>query len=294
MSVHVAETLIDDGDALVRSARYDEAVACYERVVERFGEADERDVRKQVMRALAGKGAALLDLERFGEADAVAEAMRERLSDVDPELALARSHALIANRRVATSSKAGRHEQAIAAADELLRRLAAPVPSRPEVVLDALGLKARVLAEAGRVEEAIAVLGEMVERFEGDPDPALRKQVTIALANKVTALDDLDREDESAEVFQDMLTQFGEEALTMFDGTASHFANASEPQEREGLASALYGKALALEKLDRRDEALSTLTELIARFEDDENENVQDVVSDARETHEGIVDGEGG
>jgi pentatricopeptide repeat protein len=161
-------------------------------------------------------------------------------------------------------------------------------------VLDALGLKARVLAEAGRVEEAIAVLGEMVERFEGDPDPALRKQVTIALANKVTALDDLDREDESAEVFQDMLTQFGEEALTMFDGTASHFANASEPQEREGLASALYGKALALEKLDRRDEALSTLTELIARFEDDENENVQDVVSDARETHEGIVDGEGG
>ena len=80
----------------------------------------------------------------------------------------------------------------------------------------------------------------------------------------------------------------------MFDGTASHFANASEPQEREGLASALYGKALALEKLDRRDEALSTLTELIARFEDDENENVQDVVSDARETHEGIVDGEGG
>ena len=107
-----------------------------------------------------------------------------------------------------------------------------------------------------RHEEAIEVLDELIERFEDDPEPALRRQVTIALANKVTALAGLDREEESASVFQDMLTRFGEEALAMFDGTASHFVNASEPQEHEGLASALYGKALALDKLGRQDKAL--------------------------------------
>jgi hypothetical protein len=80
----------------------------------------------------------------------------------------------------------------------------------------------------------------------------------------------------------------------MFDATASHFANASAHQEREGLASALYGKASALGKLDRQSESLSTLAELIARFEDDENPNVRDVVFEARDARERILNEDSG
>jgi tetratricopeptide (TPR) repeat protein len=84
-----------------------------------------------------------------------------------------------------------------------------------------------------------------------------------------------------------------EEALAIFEETASHFANAPDPQQREILASALYAKALALDELGRQHEAVPVLTELIERFQDDEDQHIQDVVSEARKAREEMGDGEG-
>lgn len=80
----------------------------------------------------------------------------------------------------------------------------------------------------------------------------------------------------------------------MFDESAKRFAKASEPQAREQVASALYRKAWVLGELARDDEALLTLDELITRFEDDENENVQMIVADSREARERKLAGGGG
>ena len=83
-------------------------------------------------------------------------------------------------------------------------------------------------------------------------------------------------------------------ALAIFEGAASNFANSSEPQQRKALPSALYAKALALDKLGRQDEAVLVLAELIERFQDDENPEIQNVVSEAREAREEMLDGESG
>jgi len=55
------------------------------------------------------------------------------------------------------------------------------------------------------------------------------------------------------------------------------------------VVSALQGKAVVLSGLDRQDEALQVLTELIERFQDDENPDIQNIVAEAREE---IVNGE--
>ncbi len=91
-----------------------------------------------------------------------------------------------------------------------------------------------------------------------------------------------------------MLTRFGEEALSIFEEAASNFANAPEAQQHEVLASALYAKAMALHKLGRPHEAVPVLSELIKRFQDDEDPKIQDVVEEAREAREEMGDGESG
>ncbi len=56
----------------------------------------------------------------------------------------------------------------------------------------------------------------------------------------------------------------------------------------------LYAKGRALEKLGRKDEALLTLNELVARTEGDESPAVQNVVSQARAERERMLGEDGG
>jgi hypothetical protein len=112
------------------------------------------------------------------------------------------------------------------------------------------------------------------------------------LRNKTVALYRLDREEEAKSVHDDMVTRFGEDALAGFDELVRRYANATEPHMRELVVSMLHGKAVVLTDLGRRDEALPVLTELIARFQDDENTNIQMIVADASEVREEMVDGE--
>ena len=151
--VQVAETLVGKGNALVRLGRYDEAVECYDRVVERFGEADEGDLRRLVHRSLSKKGSAFARLGRLDEADAAYDALCARLSNVrNPKLALLRVQAL----RASALFDAGRHEQAIVAADALLEQFAdSPPPTCLDLVVKTLSLKAYALSDLGREQEAI-------------------------------------------------------------------------------------------------------------------------------------------
>jgi tetratricopeptide (TPR) repeat protein len=189
----------------------------------------------------------------------------------------------------------GKSAEAVVLSDAVMDRLKDPADLREEIRLaDALGAKGMALVGEARYEEAIEILDELIERFEDTPESALRRQVTIALANKVSALEGLDRVAEAASVFEDMTTRFGAEALEMFEKTVARFANGPEREEREGLASALYGKALSLDKLGRQDEALLTLDELIACFVTDENSAIKGIVSDARDVRKRTLDEDDG
>ncbi len=123
--LRVAEALVGKGDALVGLGRYDEAVVYYECVVEQFDEADDPDIGKQVRIALAKKASVLLRLDRLDEAHAAYDELCARASKTpNPELSLARAQAMIAK----ALGQAGHHEEAIVAADAVLRRFADDPP----------------------------------------------------------------------------------------------------------------------------------------------------------------------
>src|SRR5262249_42780598 len=90
--------------------------------------------------------------------------------------------------------------------------------------------------------EAIAVLDDLLRRFGTATEPALRKEVAVALVFKGTALGLLDRNDEEIAVFDDVVRRFGA---------------ASEPEVREQVAEALRWKAMALASPGRGNEAFN-------------------------------------
>jgi hypothetical protein len=90
-----------------------------------------------------------------------------------------------------------------------------------------------------------------------------------------------------------MVTRFGEDALAGFDEIVKRYAKATEPHMRELVVSMLHGKTVVLRNLGRRGEALPVLNELITCFQDDENTNIQMVVSDARERRKETINEKG-
>lgn len=282
--VHVLRGLIRKALALGELDRREEVISMVDVAVERFRDTTDTELHESIGQLMGLKALALRKLGDLEQSAALFGEVAEHYGDDgSPAMRGLVRHAL--TQRAEILAAAGQPAEAIVLSDALIMGIEDEAGPK-ERLADALGTKGMALIGEERYGEAIEVLDELIGSFEDDPEPALRRQVTIALANKVTALTGLDREDESAGVFQDMLTRFGEEALTMFDGTATYYANASDPQKREGLVSALYGKALALSKLDRQDEALATLNGLIARFEGDDTPAIQDVVSDARDARE--------
>jgi tetratricopeptide (TPR) repeat protein len=185
----------------------------------------------------------------------------------------------------------GERGEAIVLSDSLIARVADKSDQKELTELArGLGTNGMALAGEGRYQEAIEVFDTLVARFEDAPEFELRAQVALALTNKSMALHALGHEEESLSVREDMVSRFGEVALVAFDNSIKQFAQATEPKLREQLASVLYNKARVLNDLGRPNEALPVLTELITRFDSDENPTIQVTVSSAREARDEMID----
>jgi tetratricopeptide (TPR) repeat protein len=391
--IELAGALIAKGDALSAIGHNQEAVGCFEQLLERFPDAEERNLRKKVVLAIGKKGVMLARLDRFVDADAafdawilganevpdVQRALEQRF-DVIVRVLYARIRVLSdAGNKAIALLRLGRWEAAVAVDDELstrfadatepeltetvaralcnkaaalckgqqiersvdvwgevverygeatsppLRRLVARALSEKAELLmltgrrdEAIGLAEEMIARAGdatdpqsmvlvarglaakgaalvaedRYEEGIVVLNSLVDRFEDSAELGLRGQVALALVNKVLALERLGRIEEAERVQQDVLTRFGEEALSVFEAHTGHCENAPGPHGREQLASALYSQAWFLGALGRTEEALPMLTDIIERFEGEQNPTIQTAVARARAVREEIIAGE--
>jgi tetratricopeptide (TPR) repeat protein len=151
---------------------------------------------------------------------------------------------------------------------------------------------AQALNKKGRYEEGIAVLDALIARFADARAPALREHVALALRAKVGTLELARCEGSSPIVDEDRLTSAGEEALAMLDELCKGYSQTDRVEVRDALVVMLYVRAGVLRAIDRRDEALRTLSDLITAFEDDEDEDVRVNVQAARGERELIV-GEG-
>jgi len=138
--------------------------------------------------------------------------------------------------------------------------------------------------------QATQVFAAIIEQLRDAPEPALRQTVVNAMSNATNALGHLGRLDEAIAIHEDMVAHFGSDALTAFDEWAKRCEDQPEPRMRLELATALGKKALVLRGLDRDDEALATLDDLIARFQDDANPLIYPIVAAAHDRREELID----
>jgi tetratricopeptide (TPR) repeat protein len=273
-----AAASIDEGDGLVARGRYEDAIACYDAVVERLGETDRQDLRKLVRIALAKKGAALVNLDRFDEADVAFDAWCMRTRDaVDPERSLVRARESIGRillKRAYELSNAGQHKLAIVAADALLDRfIDDPPPDRLDLVADGLRRKAFSLADLGRAQEGIALLSELVERYNSVKQPAVQKAITRAMNKKAELLAEHGRISEALEVYNELLARIGD-------------TDVRRPYEE---LDALMGKAQVLNRLRCAQEVIATTDRIVRLYGDDPDDHVRESVAHALDLKASIL-----
>jgi tetratricopeptide (TPR) repeat protein len=148
--------------------------------------------------------------------------------------------------------------------------------------------KAKILFEQQRFEDAIEVFDGIVERVQ-DADPDSRKAAVLALNNKTAALNRLDRVDEAIAAYQQLIDQFAAEAIAVFDDTISRSRDHGGQWQRENLAGALAAKATLLIELDRQDDALPILSELIATFQGEERPLIAQIVNQACDARDQLI-----
>ena len=146
-----------------------------------------------------------------------------------------------------------------------------------------------LLISEERFEEAVDTFDVLIERCrQAGPEP--RKRAVLALNNKIAAFKHLGRIDDALACHRHLVEDFGIEALAAFDDTIRRFIDAGEPEQREALAGALWGKAGLLRELNRREEAIAVLTELIDRFDNEEHPVIAHVVASAREGRDHLLE----
>jgi len=174
-----AQALLNKGRTLGELRRREEAIAVYDDLIARFGNATELALREHVVLALLDKGNTLGELRRREEAIAVYDDLLARVGNAT-ELALRERVALALLDKGNTLRGLRRREEAIAVYDDLIARFgnATELALREHVVLALLN-KGNTLGELRRREEAIAVYDNLIARF-GNATELLRQWVANA------------------------------------------------------------------------------------------------------------------
>ena len=251
--VVAARALLERGVALWQRHQNEDALAIFNELLERFGEARSPELVEQVANALVNKGVALGVLNRLDEALAACDEVLHRFDDsATPKLPRQVARALVV--KSAVLRDLNRLDEALAACDEVLHRFDdSATPELQEQVARALVLKSIVLRDLNRLDEALAAYDEVLHRFDDSATPELLEQVARTLVLKSAVLRDLNRLDEALAACDEVLHRFG-------DNTT--------PELLEQVACALVVKSAALGALNRLDEALAACDEVLHRFDD--------------------------
>ena len=269
-----------------------------DKLLQRFGESDDPELRVRVAKALFNNGVALGRLDRNEAAVETYDELRRRFGESDdPELRVQVAKALV-NKGVALG-RLDRNEAAVETCDELLRRFGeSDDPELRVQVALALFNKGVALSSLDRNEAAVETYDEL-RRFGESDDPELRVQVALALFNKGVALSSLDRNEAAVETYDELRRRFGESddpelcvqvakalvnkgvalssldrneaAVETHDELLRRFGESDDPELRVGVAKALVNKGAALVRLDRNEAAVETCDELLRRFGESDN-----------------------
>ncbi|CAE6703844.1 tetratricopeptide repeat protein [Candidatus Nitrotoga fabula] len=209
--IQLSKALVNKGAALAQMGRNEEAIAAYDEVVHRFGEATEEPLREQVATALMNKGKTLGKMGRDEEAIAVYDKVVRHFGEAT-EAPLREQVATALVNKGGTLDQMEWNNEAIAAYDEVVRRFgeATEAPLR-EQVATALMNKGKTLGKMGRDEEAIAVYDEVARLFGEEKETPLRMKVSETLLSKGVVLENIGRSKEADAVYDELARRLGEE-----------------------------------------------------------------------------------
>jgi tetratricopeptide (TPR) repeat protein len=234
--------------------RLEDAIASYEQVVSRFGDAADPALREVTAKALVNRAVSLGKLGRSEEELAGYDDVVRRFGEAaDPALRDQTAKALV--NRAVTFDQLGRSEEALAGYDDVVRRFGeAADPALRDQTAKALVNRAVTFGKLGRSEEELAGYDDVIARFGEATDPALRDQTAKAIFNKAITLGELGRH---------------EEELAGYDDVVDRFADATDPALRDQTAKALVNRAATLSQLGRHEVALAGYEDVMSRIADD-------------------------
>ena len=254
-----ARILCAMAEALGADGNYEDAIATFDEVVERFGENDSPDVRREVARALLFKGYEQLN-HGDGPAIATFDEVVERFGENDlPDVLWEVAHALLFKGE--SQYRLGQDRAAIATFDEVVERLGEnDSPGMQRVVATALGSKGDAQYRLGRHEEAIATYREVLKRFGENDLPDMQRVVTTALGSKGDAQYRLGHHEEAIATYREVLERFDEN---------------DSPDMQRVVATALASKGDAQYRLGRHEEAIATCAAAKTQFGKTESPTIQ-------------------
>ena len=118
-------------------------------------------------------------------------------------------------------------------------------------VAHALFVRAVMLGQLNRTEEAIGVYEEVITRYGAAIELAVQVQVVMATFNKGVLLGRLNRHEEAIAIYEQIIKRYGQ---------------ATEPALRIHVAKAMVNKGSTLGRFNRRDEAVAIFEQIIKRF----------------------------
>lgn len=136
-----------------------------------------------------------------------------------------------------------------------------------------------------RFDLGVILYRAIIDRFDGIDDPDLQQLSVHALLSAAEALTVLGLLDEAADA-QEAIFKYGDAAVAALDEAAIWL---EKTDFREKLAWVLMAKAITLGALQRRDETLAALDEVIERFQTDESPIIQEIVAKAHEGREEVL-----
>jgi len=303
----VAWALHNKAHALANDGRAERALATYDEVRDRFGGAEGLGLVEHVRRALIDKGLLLNELGRQEEAIAELETAAA-LRGAEPTATHESVRALVA--LAFAQSESGRDRAAISTSDRALAAIGnnETMESR-RLIATALYNKMNSLTRLGQVSEALLVQQSLFSRFAHDLDEDLRGSVVDSLIVRGAILEAEDTLDEAYAAWRDAAalatpTSVGRERSArarafMARAMAQHgdlaeavrthseviddlSDNAVGKEIRLHLARSLYDRGVVLERLTRLDDALASYREVVARFADDEEPEIAQILAYSR------------
>ncbi|MDR0736668.1 MAG: tetratricopeptide repeat protein [Zoogloeaceae bacterium] len=233
--------------------------------------------------ALREKGSVLLEQKKYDAAIAVFEEVDRRFGqDASPEV---RSHVVnaLVERAIALEMQ-GRTSLALLACDEIDRRFGRDtfLIVRHQVVLALNRVKAKILFEQKKYDEAIEVYGVLIDRFGDDDYSRTRGQLLEATLNMGNAYGRKGEFDEAIELFEAMDRSYTENMAT-FDRTFVVDGQLGIMHPGHSLiVEALYAKSGMLLEQNKRAATIATLEEIERRFGQDTEPKVRHWVALAR------------